>query len=127
MPVDLDEALHPVVVLRTGPIDTDTDVDELLAAFERVFEIAPVGLVLEWGQVSRTARVRIAAFRETHDEQFVTAVRYTATVVAAAALEANRTRLRADPTRAARTWYTASIDDAVAWVSDRLGNPAPAP
>ncbi|MEM9516822.1 MAG: hypothetical protein AAGA42_18385 [Actinomycetota bacterium] len=120
MPAELDETRHPVVVLRTGSIDNDDAVESLINAFERLFAIGPVGLVIEWGRVGRVARRRIAEYRETHAERFAAAVRCTASVVAEATVDANRAKAAADPTRAARAWYAGTEDEAVRWVASWL-------
>ncbi|MEM9606350.1 MAG: hypothetical protein AAGA99_02940 [Actinomycetota bacterium] len=118
MAVELDEDRHPVVVLRTGEIAGDADVDALFAAFERLFEIGPVGLVIDWGRVARDARARIGEFRATNDERFVAAVRCTVSVVAAATVDTNRAE--ADPHRAGRAWYASTESEAVDWVVAQL-------
>jgi hypothetical protein len=119
MTVLLDESRYPVVVLRTGDIGDDADVEELFIAFERLFAIGPVGLALEWGRVSRDCRLRIAEFRQTHDGRFNTAVLRTVSIVAPAAVDANRLKAGADEF-SARSWYAGSVEEAIVWLSDRM-------
>ncbi|MEM9749257.1 MAG: hypothetical protein AAF945_21410 [Actinomycetota bacterium] len=117
MAAELDESRHPVVVLRTGAVDSQDEVDALVAAFTRLFEIGPVGLALEWGRVGRDARRQIAEFRSSNDDSFRAAVRCTASIVAPAVVEANRAKAADDPARADRAWYASTEAEAVDWVT----------